>query len=144
MKNYLIKLTHDQFNLLGFTKEEWYDKNHSKDPFNTLKFIKYIRPVIDNHVDVEVSFTFISDDGINYKQIEAVEELRVGTEYLPLNENLITELTEFLKLIAVVEVTSEKTEQKEQLLTFAKWLDEDTITGLIGSPNYYVERFLSR
>ena len=32
--------------------------------------------------------------------------------------------------------------RSEQLLAFAEWLKNDTITGLIGEPQYYVERYL--
>jgi len=32
--------------------------------------------------------------------------------------------------------------RSELLLAFAEWIAKDTITGLLGTPEYYVERFL--
>ena len=34
--------------------------------------------------------------------------------------------------------------RSEQLLAFAKWLDEETIDGLLAEPEYYVKRYLSQ
>jgi len=34
--------------------------------------------------------------------------------------------------------------RSEQLLAFARWLDEETIAGLLAEPEYYVKRYLSQ
>lgn len=34
--------------------------------------------------------------------------------------------------------------RSEQLLVFAKWLDEETVDGLLAEPEYYVRRYLNQ
>jgi len=36
------------------------------------------------------------------------------------------------------------TGRSEELLVFAKWLDEETIDGLLAEPDYYVKRYLNQ
>lgn len=55
-------------------------------------------------------------------------------------DDFVKELQGKLKLLGIADVVG----RSEQLLAFTKWLDEETIDGLLAEPEYYVKRYLSQ
>jgi hypothetical protein len=81
-----------------------------------------------------------------HKVYECMPENETGYEYIPTEalykivDGLIPMIKTELKNSSIPDVSG----RSEQLLAFARWLDEETVAGLLAEPEYYVKRYLSQ
>lgn len=94
----LTEIQIDFFKHYGFERNEWYDKNHSQDKFNTLKFIEFSKALRDSAV-VSVCFCYTSENGEDWNLHEVSHDLEVGGAVYPLNIKHLFKLKELLKLL---------------------------------------------
>jgi len=88
-----------QFKQLNFTRKEWLDKDGKDDKFYTLKYVQYEKQLGEEDAAIEVCYGYKTDDGENYKLLETLCELRIGTDYIKIKTDKIYKLRELYKTI---------------------------------------------
>ena len=98
IKNCVFLANEDKLTSLGFRCTETLDKDGLNDPFYTLKFRTWKKPV-DRNCCIEISFGFKANTEANYKHIETTCELSMRAEYMKLNCKSLSDILALYSLL---------------------------------------------
>lgn len=79
-----------------FSRKVWFDKDGKDDPYYSLKFVQYEKEIGENAA-IEICHCYKTEDGELYRPIETTFELRIGTEYIKIND--IDSIPELYRII---------------------------------------------